>query len=152
MPRTLRTTPRLLCRFIGGSTLFNGTTSTIPTTITSNNVFKTGNGFTLFAWVKPKSVGEGGLGRIFDKSAAGSGGSGIALYIEAVGKLTFYINGATGKSSPTGKIQFNRWQHVAVSVSGGSKAKMYLNGEVISGETDVSAIEGITTSLSLIHI
>jgi len=47
--------------------LFDGANTTIPTTLTATSSFQ--NGFTISAWIKPDSAGEGNAGRIVDKSS-----------------------------------------------------------------------------------
>lgn len=145
MARTAITTQRLRTRFMGGSTLFNGTTSTIPTTLTDNSVFKTGNGFTLFAWIKPKSGGEGTGGRIFDKSQADSALDGIKWQLLSGGNINLRIAG-TSITSGTNYFKKNRWQFLLVTVSNDSLVSHYIDNVLSGTPGTAGALSNITVS------
>ena len=79
--------------YANGKGSFNGTTSTLPTSLTGNGQFQ--NGFTIVAWINPDSVG-GTAGRIIDKATSGSTGGIIFGMGSAENRLFSNLNAGTG--------------------------------------------------------
>lgn len=130
MPRIAPTIPRLVPRFMGGSTLFNGTTSTIPTTLTANTAFT--GGCTLSAWINPTSGGEGTGGRIIDKSELDSALNGIKLQILTASGTFLLRTAGTSVQSAANSVRYKKWQHVIACCASNGTISFYING-VISG-------------------
>lgn len=136
----------------GRASDFNGTTSTIPTTIMANDDFQ--NGFTIGAWINLESDGEPGFGnpsgRLIDKSTGVVGDNGVSSFIFSAGgnmKLGVYVDTVFAYS---GIISLNQWKQVLITVTesgGDGLVNFYING-VHSGNTDqnIGALSGIDTS------
>lgn len=116
---------RLFVRNIGGSTLFNGTTSTIDcgSSIVSAGVR------TLSAWIFAKSWGEASFGRIFDNGK-------IKITVNSTdnpkNSINFSANGTTNAYSAYNSIKLNRWIHVIVTWTADGVGNCYING-ILSG-------------------
>ncbi len=103
-------------------------------------------GFTISAWINPTSTGEGGGGRILDKSSAVSGVDGFEYRLDDVSQVLIKINAGAERISAIGSINFNEWNHVLVTVSASALVTNYVNG-VLSGTPGTSgAIAAITTT------
>jgi hypothetical protein len=108
------------------------------------------DGFTISAWINPRSGGEGGVGdsgRILDKSSSTTSLDGFSFRTVPVeGILTglrFRINGGTLATSGTSNLPLNTWQHVLLTVSSGQLANFYVNG-VLSGNANQDLEEPIS--------
>lgn len=110
--------------------------------------------FTLSAWIKPDSMGEGGFGRIFDKGAAG-----FRLLVRGTNQLSCTVNYATtelNRISAANTVALGAWQHVAVTWTGSSTAtnlRIYVNGveAAYSGSPiDGQGARGIDATANLI--
>jgi hypothetical protein len=137
-------------RRLGGSTLFNGTTTTIPTPITSNNAFTTGKGYTLWRWIKAKSTGESGSGRIMDKTnGVGTEGEGGFMWLVINnGRLSFKSDTGAYVNSGNNAYAFNRWCLALVTVAPNGTVSHYVNN-VLSGTPAISGGAGFSTALPL---
>jgi len=104
------------------------------------------NGFTISAWINPRSFGAFSLGKILDKSASGNDG---------LNGLTFQLQTTTGIRWRTGGVSNNfnncitlgNWQHFLIIVKSDSKISLYKNG-VLEGSADTQGglINTITTT------
>lgn len=101
---------------------------------------------TLEAWIYPTDYGpyvDLGYGRIFDYGfSLFLNGSGDGIY--APNSLVFYCQTTPGNSalnSPSGSIQLNQWQHVAVTYNGSGLVNMYINGKSVAAKV-VTANDG----------
>jgi hypothetical protein len=87
---------------------------------------------TVSAWIRPKSGGnEGGGAAIVNKDNGNDNGWGF--YISEDGYIKFYVNYATqdlNKRSDGGAVQFNTWQHVAVTFASGTTQTLHLNTHI----------------------
>ena len=135
---------RLVKRYMGGSTSFNGTTSTIPTNITANTAFT--SGFVLHGWIKPRSYGEANVGNIFDKSTGTSGNDGFRIFAQAVGRIGIQVNGGTVRYSGTSAYNLNEFNHFIAHVTSNSTVSFYINGVASGTPAATGALSGITTS------
>jgi uncharacterized protein (UPF0333 family) len=107
------------------------------------------NGFTISAWINPRSYGLGdafGMGRILDKDAT----DGFIFAVVGTGTtndntLYFYINNSGITKAEEDAIILNKWQHVLVTINGSSKVNFYIDG-VQSGDENqtASSISAIT--------
>jgi hypothetical protein len=102
---------------------FNGSTSrlTITQNATIDNIF--GSGGTVSAWVFVATAGEGGLGRIFEKSTIARMGSGDGGC--SVASLFFtheFTGGPATWCTNANTLPANKWHHVAVIYNKGSTA------------------------------
>lgn len=106
------------------------------------------SGFTISAWINPTSAGET-EGRIFDKSAGSTGGSGFYFGMHNTAKsVIFRINVGTTRASANSSVPYKKWTHVMVTVSSAQLANFYVNG-VASGTANgdlVQTIAAITTT------
>ncbi len=90
--------------------------------------------FTIEAWIRPTSWGEGetGYGRVVDKDS-------YILYLHGTGfpqynknSLLISLDHSNGTRSvhntPADSIKLNEWQHVAATYDNNSDVKLYING------------------------
>ncbi len=97
-----------------------------------------GSGITLSAWIRPRSFGGGGLGRIVHKDFVGVGWQ---WYIADGGALRFAVGfdgGAIMWATGGGIIALDRWQHVVTTFAHapGALPRLYVDGvehEVVVG-------------------
>lgn len=112
------------------------------------------NGFTISAWIYPKSKGEGDTfsdGRIIDKSDSLTAGNGFLYAIRgANNNVIFSINGATKVSSGNDSLIYKKWNHVLLTKLGIGNATHYING-VLSGTPGLTdgGVSAITTTNAL---
>jgi len=127
---------------------FNGTTSALSSTGADFDSIWATNGGCVAAWIYPKSDGEGGSSRIFDKAqwALHFGGeSGTNA------KLKFFHQWSTSYmewSDDGHSIPYDTWSHVAVVYDSdlvGNNAVLYVNGVAIA-ITETSTGSGSLTS------
>jgi len=87
------------------------------------------NKLTIEAWIKPRSGGRGYFGRIADKTN-------FMFYIAGDRSIRFTFTNDSNKTSNVFtdrfKLNFNVWQHVAVTYDGDSIVKFYVNGKNIN--------------------
>ena len=98
------------------------------------------NGFTISAWIMPKSSGEGTQGTIIDKNY-GTNGFGIKLLSSPV--CFFKINNSTFIKSGS-DYTFGEWTHFLITVSSTPVGNFYANG-VLSGSADQAINQNIST-------
>ncbi len=86
-------------------------------------------GGTIAAWINPTSTGEGGFGRIVDKSSDSSATGGYGFEMDS-GSNKFYgeIAGSTCISEANA-ISLSQWNHVAWTFDG-TNWKLYSNGKL----------------------
>jgi len=105
------------------------------------------NGFTISAWINPRSLGESS-GVILDKSTAISAENGFYFKLNdsagVVNRARFRINVGTDANTAVSGVLSSRWQHVIVTVSSGQLANFYING-VLSGTADQDLVQTIST-------
>ncbi|MAF42683.1 MAG: hypothetical protein CMI54_00750 [Parcubacteria group bacterium] len=109
------------------------------------------DGFTLAAWIRPKSAGEGGgteTGRIWDKSSANPGTNGFYFSLSTAPTtncLKFNINGGTEASSAVGSVTYNdkKWYRVLVTITSAQLVNFYVDG-TISGTADQDVVQTIS--------
>ena len=100
-------------------------------------------GFTISAWINPRSLGEFSAGIILDKSSAANGVNGFAFRLTTTTKLNFRLNSGTSLLSADGAIALGTWKHVLVTISSAQLVNFYSNG-VLSGTANQNLVQGIT--------
>lgn len=101
------------------------------------------NGFTVSAWINPRSVGESS-GRILDKSAGTDAQNGVRINIFPSGgnyKVGSNIN--VGTASSSAELSFGTWKHILVTISAAQLLNTYVNG-VLSGTANQDLVQGIS--------
>ncbi|MDD5568987.1 MAG: LamG domain-containing protein [Candidatus Pacebacteria bacterium] len=85
-------------------------------------------GGTISVWIYPETAGEGGLGRILDRSTSTSGQNGYR-FITYTTPVNFYfqINAGTATQSSNNSLTYNQWQLVTVTFNSSGR-KIYVNG------------------------
>jgi len=110
---------------------FNGTTDDINCGTTGDSVLQEDAAITISSWIRPDSAGEGGFGRIADRSGSVFG---PAFMVRAATKLRFGADGSTDlvRESDNGVVDLTGvWQHALVTWDGGTTASnihFYLDG------------------------
>jgi len=83
--------------------------------------------YTFEAWVRPRTQGGGGRGRILDQVT-----SSLTFYLSDEGRIGFRPNREVGwQLSNPNSIQFWKWQHVAVT-SDGSLLRFFVDGKLLT--------------------
>ncbi len=83
--------------------------------------------YTFEAWVRPRSQGGGGRGRILDQE-----GSSLTFYLSDEGRVGFRPNRESGwQLSEANSIKFWKWQHVAVT-SDGKLLRFFVDGKLVT--------------------
>src|SRR3989338_5569466 len=88
--------------------------------------------YTIEAWIKPSTAGEGGYGRIIEKGKGTS--EYISLYLTSSGQLKFFQKFTTNPGrwkTASNSVKFNTWNHIAVAYDAGSSGNtpsVYVNG------------------------
>lgn len=106
---------------------------------------------TVGAWIYPKSMGEGNLGRILDKS-----NKGWRLYLTTTNRLTFshgFSGNDMNKASTNNSITVNTWQHALAVYGGGSNhasVRLFLGGSQVAAyaQSDNGSGTRLTTANS----
>ena len=110
---------------------FNGTTSTLITDSTDPTIWQ--DGFTVVAWIKPRSWGELNYGRILDVSNSAAGKDGFNFCINNLNSSLFCnINEGGATRSGINSISIGSWQFVVLTVSSNSYINFY------KGDIDVA--------------
>lgn len=138
---------RLSTRLMGGSTQLNGTTSTIPTTLTDNTAFT--SGFVLHGWIYPMGWGGGNFGRIFDKTDVQLVLNLSDTQLQTL-RFTSTGGGLGGVNTANFSIRLRSWQHVIAHVSANALVTLYINGVVSGTPTSTGALSNITSSNALV--
>ncbi len=83
--------------------------------------------YTFEAWVRPRTQGGGGRGRILDQE-----GSSLTFYLSDEGRIGFRANRESGwQLSEANSIKFWKWQHVAVT-SDGKLLRFFVDGKLVT--------------------
>ena len=102
---------------------FNGSDSYLST----QNILT--NNFTIVAWFRPNSLGEGSVGRMFRVPSS------CSLSLASATKLTFTQN--TSLTTSDLNFRFPQWNCVTVTVTSSNVATIYLNGLAVTNPTDI---------------
>ncbi len=136
------TATNITYRTVGIPTMvFNGTTSTLISTLVSNDVFQ--NGFTVSTWLNVKDAGEGNF--IVDKSAGTDDQNGFKIYLDSNRRLNIGINQV---HSYTDTLIFNYgiMTHFLASISSAGVCAVYINGESVTVTGNTNPTNQITTT------
>jgi len=143
----------------GGGLSFAAATSLVAVNGTGSldDLYNSGHGMTVMAWIKPVSTGGGGGGRIVDKDNNDGGWflkMNSATSVQFAGDQFGSAGSVQGKAvslNSTNSIVLNQWQHVAVTWDGTSAAAgstptqgihIYVNGTLADDTGAGSAING----------
>lgn len=119
MPRTI-STQRQIVRDFGTCLDFRGQIAGGDRDVVTHNANLSVTNYTFAAWINPRGNGSFGFGRIVHKTSA------YQFYINNANQLAVE-NGASSKTSNTGILTYNAWQHVAVTYNG-ANVTFYVNG------------------------
>jgi len=104
------------------------------------------NGFTISAWINPRSAGEGpNAGSIIDKSEGTSVQNGFTFRMND-GLVRFRIAAVADTSSAASSITYGNWYHVLVTINTEPKAQIYINGVASGSLTTTGLLSAITTT------
>jgi prepilin-type N-terminal cleavage/methylation domain-containing protein len=99
------------------------------------------SGGTISAWIYPKTLGEGSVGRIVHKGTDINATNGYRAQVSSSNTLRFVVNaGAVQTVSSNDAVKLNQWQLVTISFNGSGR-KLYVNG------IDVTSAGGSETAL-----
>ena len=124
---------------------FDGVDDTVVTSLTSNDVFTTGNGFTMWAWINARSLGGNNVGRIFDKSTATDASGGFYFNVLGNRQTAMRIMGGNERRSASNAFNFNRWFLTLVTVDPDARVTHYINAVQSGTALITGAFSGITT-------
>lgn len=83
--------------------------------------------YTFEAWVRPRTQGGGGRGRILDQE-----GSSLTFYLSDEGRIGFRANRESSwQLSEANSISFWKWQHIAVT-SDAKLLRFFVNGKLVT--------------------
>jgi len=127
---------------------FNGTTSTLITDSTDPTIWQ--DGFTVVAWIKPRSWGETNYGRILDVSTGAAGNDGFNFCINPLYNSLFCnINAVGAIRSESNSINLGSWNFAVLTVSSGSKINIYRGDlDIAPTLSGLEKISGLITSIT----
>ena len=142
--RTLATN-RVNTRDMGTALSFDGVNDyvEIPDANLPASTFQ--SGFTLAAWINPKTLGGANLGMIMHKATSTTSASGFRYFLEAVGRVGFSVGVGTTRYAAVGRIIFNEDSFVTVTYAADGTVIHYING-VLSAQT--SGTSGLPTDIT----
>ncbi|MBW2996638.1 LamG domain-containing protein [Candidatus Woesearchaeota archaeon] len=124
---------------VGKAYEFDGSNSHIEIAHDSSQLLT--NGFTISAWVNPRSVGET-AGRVIQKGTGSAAGGYIVF--QSNGMVAMLVNGGQIIYSGANSVPFNQWSHISCTVASDGLTTWYINGE-LSGTPDTQGdLSGIT--------
>jgi hypothetical protein len=138
----------------GGALNFAAATSSVTINGAGSlaNLYNSGSGMTVMAWIKPASAGGGGGGRIVDKDNNNGGwflkmnnATSVQFAADQFG-ATGTVQGKAATLNSTNSIVLNQWQHVAAAWDGTTNAQgihIYVNG--VQSDDRTSAVNGAGT-------
>jgi hypothetical protein len=108
-----------------------------------------GNGLTVSAWIQPRTIGEGGFGRIVQKGTGITGGDlpagGWAFYLFTTNAIKFSVEGASShleRAGNSNSVTANAWQHVLITWDGvvttAASSHIYVNGTEVSYQSTIN--------------
>jgi len=152
MPRSTATgriaaSGRLVVRDMGTALVFDGVDDLVTVTHHANQLLTTG--FTLSAWINPRTTGDSNAGRIFDKTTA-AGADGYYFKYSTLGRVGLAIHAGTEISCASGSVPLGQWTHALVTVASGATVTFYINGVASGTPATTSALSNITTTDNLI--
>jgi hypothetical protein len=106
------------------------------------------NGFTISAWICPRSEGEFG-GKILDKSEDVNGLNGFTFHVNSAGN-TLRCRVSTTSVNSTTTWSTNVWTHVLVTVTGIGTTTFYFNG--VAGGSGAGANTNLIITTSVMRI
>jgi predicted secreted protein len=129
-----------------GSFAFNGTTDYLEVPHNVNQLLV--NGFTISAWIKPTTTGEGGVGAILTKTTDINGTGGWRYALTGTSQVSMKINNGTTIATSNNAYVINdgNWYHVVVTVASDATVTHYVNGVANGTPAASGALSGITTT------
>lgn len=120
---------------IAGARHFDGVDDYIevPQNASIDNIFAGGG--TISTWIYASGWGEGGFGRLVDKSSNVGAQNGYGLQLDSAPQAMLFDAGFTTRGlweSPNASIKLNSWHHVVVTYDSGSTANtpsIYIDGK-----------------------
>lgn len=108
--------------------LFDGDNDSVETDLTSNTYFGS-SGYTISAWIKPSSRGEGNYARIVDKSTWSDCAGGFCYFMGPTNTVGARVMGSTQRYSADNSVPYDEWTHVLVTIgSPTTTVTHYING------------------------
>lgn len=109
---------------------------------TSDTLLTENGAITISAWINPTNTGEGGFGRIIDRSAT-IGGPCWQLFATATSG--FEVDGTTNllRKSSNNSLTLNIWQHILLTWDGSTTASnvhIYVNGIETTYQTTTNGV------------
>jgi hypothetical protein len=101
------------------------------------------NGFTISAWVNPRSLGESNGGRVLDKSDSTSAGNGFRVGMVSAASFGLRLNAGTACKAANNATPVGTWTHILVTVTAGQLSNFYVNG-VLSGTANQDLVQTIS--------
>lgn len=101
------------------------------------------NGFTISAWINPRGMGGGNVGRVIDKSNAEI--AGFELRVATNNAFRAGINGVT-RTSADNSIPYGVWTHICFTANAVGDVLTYANGAVSGVGGTTAAVTLITTT------
>lgn len=135
--------------FVGPHFVFSGSFSGSPVTSQSSS-------FTAMAWIKPIPINSSSVPSSSFRPTVFSQKDIWNVYIDTDSTLTMGFE--TGSLNTISTLEWGKWNHIAVSISGGVSASFYINGDLDSsyavphylntGSDDVPLVVGAYISSS----
>ena len=113
------------------------------------------NGFSISAWINPKSSGVGNVAMVVDKSSSGTTGTdGFVYYFNSnfssINRMAVRVNaGSTRFSSDTSISIDGTWTHIVLTIDANALVTHYANGVLSGTPGTTGALSGITTTNNL---
>jgi hypothetical protein len=134
---------------INGAANFDAAGDLINCGTMGDTVLTENGAVTFSAWIKPNSIGIGGVsGRIIQRA---SGTLGPFLNLTATSTTSFNVDGATDlqRTASNGSITLSQWQHIALTWDGSTtatNAHIYINGSEVSYQTTTNMVTPVNNS------
>jgi hypothetical protein len=105
------------------------------------------NGFTISAWINPRSLGESNAGIILDKSENSVDAlNGFTLKCATTTRLRFRFGDGGDIYTAEGAFNLSTWFHVLISINNLGVAYHYINGTLSGVPADAGSIASVTTT------
>jgi len=122
----------------GSALLFDGVDDYANTD--DNAIFNAGSAYTISAWLKPASYGEGNVGNFLSKGGV------VDFYVRSASTsfAVYYYGSGEIALSGAGSVTMDQWQHVNILHDGSGNFRFFINGlesnaDTAAADTDSSA-------------